>query len=182
MFEAGEADPEGRFKELEQHKEMYVPQVPLKFDAHDKLLLYKTDDELYSRRRLFKTAMLIPAFFLYCGVRAIQKRSWWRMLIWALPSLFSTKIIMNAVNMLSVSVTKIYLKSDGETLVLHTALWEGTPRKFVVKVRDLEPHANPKAIFEITHDGLEKPFYEDHMPLSVNGNTLLMWKAGFCIE
>lgn len=79
-------------------------------------------------------------------------------------------------------MTKVYLKSDGETLVIYTALWEGTPRKHVVKVRDLERHANPKAIFEVTLDGLESPFYEDHMPVSVKGNTFLMWKSGFCYE
>ena len=39
-----------------------------------------------------------------------------------------------------ISVVKIELKDDGETLIVYTMLWEGLPRKTVINIRDIEPH------------------------------------------
>ena len=50
---------------------------------------------------------------------------------------------MNGVNVMQVSVTRMQLQSDGETLVFETMLWEGLRRKIVAKVRDIEPHPEP---------------------------------------
>lgn len=89
---------------------------------------------------MFKLAMIIPSVVLYCGVRAIQKRSWWRILLWTLPSFYSLRILVNAFNMMTISIVNMHLKEDGETLVMNTMLWEGTPRKLVVKIKDIQPH------------------------------------------
>ena len=113
-----------------------MPELPLKFDKNDKLLIYHTDS-LKRTRTLTKYALAIPSFVLYCGMRAIQKRSWWRILLWSMPSFFAVTGLRNGVNLLSLTVTRMHLKSDGETLVLDTALWEGTPRKKVVRIRDI---------------------------------------------
>jgi len=115
---------------------------------------------------------------MYCGIRAIQKRSWWRIALWSVPTLFSSKILFNASNMMSINVLRMYLKEDGETLVLETMLWEGTPRKLVVKIRDIVPHQNPKHIFEvlITKDDT---MLKDHFPIEVDGTTYLLYKNGF---
>lgn len=57
-------------KELSQQSEIFVPELPLRFDDTGKLLIYHTDS-LYSERRKTKIAMLIPTCILYCGMRAI---------------------------------------------------------------------------------------------------------------
>ena len=61
-------------------------------------------------------------------------------MLWSIPTFFSSKMLLNAYNMMSISVIKMELKDDGETLVLHTMLWEGLLRKSVIKIRDIGPH------------------------------------------
>lgn len=113
-----EKESEELQEDLEKNGDVYVPRVPLKFDEQTgKLLLYHSD-ELKSHRRTFKFAMLLPSFFIYCGVRAVQKRSWWRILLWSFPSFYATRILYNGLNMMSVAVTKMELKEDGETIVI----------------------------------------------------------------
>ena len=56
--------------ELEQHKELYVPQMPLKFDKTDKLLIYSTE-HLSESRRMFRIALAGPMVVMYCAMRAI---------------------------------------------------------------------------------------------------------------
>ena len=60
---------------------------------------------------------------------------------------------------MSVSVIRIHLKEDGETLVLETMLWEGTPRKHVVKIKDIQPHSDHTSIFEIITMGMQDAFF-----------------------
>ena len=132
--------------QLHEHKELFIPQMPLKFDQMGKLLIYQTD-ELQHKRRFFRMALILPSIALYCGMRAIQKRSWWRILLWSIPSFISSRIMYNALNIMSICVLRMYLKEDGETLVIETMLWEGTPRKHVVKIRDIHPHSEPHNIF-----------------------------------
>lgn len=52
-------------------------------------------------------------------------------------------------------------------------------QKLVVNVRDIEPHENPKSIFEILLSGIGDNFFEDHMPVTINGGTYLFYKRGF---
>ena len=54
--------------------------------------------------------------------------------------------------MMSVTVVKMELKDDGESLVLHTMLYEGFSRKFVVKIRDIQKHSSPEALFSILNE------------------------------
>ena len=56
--------------ELNFHKEMYVPKIPLKFDQTGKMLIYETQDKAIDRRNLKRIAIL-PMMVLYCGIRAI---------------------------------------------------------------------------------------------------------------
>ena len=56
--------------ELNLHKEMYIPKIPLKFDQTGKMLLYDTSDRAKDRRVL-KMVATIPMFIVYCGMRAI---------------------------------------------------------------------------------------------------------------
>jgi len=82
---------------------------------------------------------------------------------------------------MKVSVTKMYLKEDGQTLVLETMLWEGTPRKHVIRISDILRHEDPKSVFEIilSYDN-SGGHLEDHIPISVNGYTYLVYRDGFC--
>ena len=121
---------------LESNREMYVPRVPLKFDSTGKLLIYQTDN-LIGKRNFFRAALIPPSLLLYCGMRAIQKRSWWRILLWSIPSIVSTRIIWNALNMMTITLVKMELKDDGESLILHTMLWEGLHRKLVCNIREV---------------------------------------------
>ena len=132
VFTAEEA--EELREDLDRHREMYVPKVPLNFDkGTGKLLVYQTDD-LKDYRRIFRMALTLPTICIYCGVRAVQKRSWWRILLWSLPTLISSRILFNGINMMSIAVTRLELKEDGKTLVMHTMLGEEVSRKKIVKV------------------------------------------------
>ena len=94
---------------MEEHKELYVPQLPLRFDKNEKLLIYKAD-RFRRDRRSFRLAMIVPSIFFYCGMRAIQKRSWWRILLWTIPCLGSCRIMSNAYRMLGCAIISIHLK------------------------------------------------------------------------
>jgi len=101
------------------------------------------------------------------------------MLIWSVPSFFASRILFNGCNMMAICVIKMELKEDGETIVMHTMMWEGLQRKFVVNVRDIEPHKDPSAVFAITMKGRGDNFFENHMPVNINDNTFLLYKNGF---
>ena len=62
------------------------------------------------------------------------------------------KILWNAVNMMSITVIKIELREDGESLVFHTMLWEGFSRKFVVNIRDICKHREPEQLKVLLHE------------------------------
>lgn len=70
----------------------------------------------------------------------------------------------------------MHLKSDGETLVIDTAMWEGTPRKKVVKIRDIQPHPEPATVLGEIADIMRESFFNDHFPVVINGETYLMHK------
>ena len=78
---------------------------------------------------------------------------------------------------MAINVIKMELKEDGETVVLHTMLWEGTPRKHVVKVRDIQPHSNPSDLFHILEGG--GTMFDDHIPVLINGDSYLFHQHGF---
>ena len=61
---------EKHLAELEEHKELYVPNTPLEFDDTGKVLIYDSND-LYEDRKLFRKAMILPFVVFYCGMRAI---------------------------------------------------------------------------------------------------------------
>ena len=88
----------------------------------------------------------------------------------------------NAIGMMRISVTKMYLKADGQTLVLETMLWEGTPKKHVVRISDIYKHEDPKSVFEIlmqyNSDG--DGHIEEHLPLLIKEQTYLFYRDGFC--
>lgn len=108
-----------------------------------------------------------------------MKRSWWRILLWSVPSFFASRILLNGSNMMAVCCTRMELKEDGETIVLQTMLWEGLKRKVVVNVRDIEPHKDPTSVFKILLNGVGDNFFENHMPVTINGYTYLLYKNGF---
>ena len=56
--------------ELNLHKEMYVPKIPLKFDQTGKMLIYETQDKVSDRTNLKRIGVL-PLFVIYCGIRAV---------------------------------------------------------------------------------------------------------------
>ena len=157
---------------------MFIPTIPLRFDATGKLQVYHTD-ELYPKRRLFKLAMIPPAIVLYCGVRAIQKRSLWRMAIWSLPSLWCARVGFNAFTFLSITIVSMHLKDDGETIVFETALYEGLRRKHVVKIREIRPHPEPETCVELLAQKMADSFFVDHLPILIQGQTYLLAKRGF---
>lgn len=80
---------------------------------------------------------------------------------------------------MSSCITQIHLKSDGETLVLQTALWEGTFRKQVVKIWDIQPHPEPTTVFEKIADAMESSFFMDHYPVIIGEEAYLIYKNGF---
>ena len=161
--------------ELEENHELFVPELPLRFDENDKLLIYQTDS-LYRSRKLFRLAMIAPSVVVYCMARAIQRRSLWRMILWALPCFVSVNVMRNSRNFLALTVVKMHLKSDGETLVLNTALWEGTPRTHVVKIKDIEPHPEPATVFQSIADVMRDAFFVDHFPIVIKDTTYLLHK------
>ena len=66
--------------------------------------------------------------------------------------MFSLRICSNGFKMMSVTVVKMELKDDGESLVIHTMLYEGFSRKFVVKIRDIQKHSSPEMLFSILNE------------------------------
>ena len=56
--------------------------------------------------------------------------------------------------MMTITVVKIELREDGETLVFHTMLWEGFQRKFVVKIRDVSKHSSPESLESLLDESM----------------------------
>ena len=59
---------------------------------------------------MFRMALVIPSVVMYCGMRAVQKRSWWRVLLWSLPTFLCSRVIYNGLNMMSVAVISMHLQ------------------------------------------------------------------------
>ena len=72
----------------------------------------------------------------------------------------------------------MHLKEDGETVVIDTMLWEGTPRKQVFKIRDLKPHPEPDSIYQVIL-GMGDDFFADRVPVHINEATYLFYTKGF---
>ena len=133
QHEEVEVDEED-FTELE---EFYVPRSPIVFDENGKYKIYSSQEDLDKTRKLFGGASLLAMIPISCLGRAFQRWSWWRILLWSIPSAFSFNMLRNTYVMTSRVVTNMYLKEDGETVMLETIVSRATFRKFVIKIKDL---------------------------------------------
>ena len=133
QYEEVEVDEE-EFSELE---EFYVPRSPIVFDENGKYKIYSSTEDLDKTRKLFGGASLLAMIPIYCLGRAFQRWSWWRILLWSIPSAFSFNMLRNSYIMTSRVVTNMYLKEDGETVMIETIVSRATFRKFVIKIKDL---------------------------------------------
>ena len=70
--------------------------------------------------------------------------SWWRMILWALPSLFTMNMQRNVFKLSSRTVSKIHLMQDGETVQIETILSHKLRLKNTVKISDLRKNDDPE--------------------------------------
>ena len=64
---------------------------------------------------------------------------------------------------------------------MQTMLWEGTMRKKVINIRDIDPHPDPGSVFEALGD-LSKGkdnFMTGYVPIRINGETYMIYPNGF---
>ena len=99
--------------ELTELEECYMPKRPLVFDKTGKCLIYKSEQDIKETTRLFGCASAFAMIPVYCLMRAIQRMSWWRIILWGIPSAFSSNMLRNSYTMTSRVVTHMYLKEDG---------------------------------------------------------------------
>ena len=71
----------------------------------------------------------------------------------------------------------MWLKEDGQTLVMDTMLREGIMRKKVINIRDIQQHPDPRTVFEALGGlSLEKNnYFSGYVPILINGETYMIY-------
>ena len=103
--EAEETEPDLEDEaKVPDHEEFYVPKRPITFDKTGKFLIYESKDDKSMKWQygLTLTFSLIPQ---YCLVRAIMRMSWWRILLWSVPSALILNLQRNSLYMVSRIIT-----------------------------------------------------------------------------
>ena len=108
--------------EVSDLEEFYVPTYPITFDKTGKYLIYTSPEDTGETTQLMGTSAFVASIPLYCMMRAIQRMSWWRIALWSVPSMYSIRLMRNTHVLTSRIVTSIYLKEDGETVVIETIM------------------------------------------------------------
>ena len=120
-----------------------MPKRPITFDKTGKFLLYDSISDRTTMKRQYGSAILISFIPQYCLIRAFMRMSWWRILLWSIPSVFFMNTQRNVFMMTSRKITRLYLKEDGETVVIETILSGTMRRKHVVKISHLKKEEDP---------------------------------------
>ena len=50
----------------------------------------------------------------------------------------------------------------------------------MVKIRDINKHPEPQEVFQTLDDSAHDSFFQDHMPIAIGEQTMLVYKDGFC--
>eukprot|EP00353_Schmidingerella_taraikaensis_P014268 CAMPEP_0185592902 /NCGR_PEP_ID=MMETSP0434-20130131/69616_1 /TAXON_ID=626734 ORGANISM="Favella taraikaensis, Strain Fe Narragansett Bay" /NCGR_SAMPLE_ID=MMETSP0434 /ASSEMBLY_ACC=CAM_ASM_000379 /LENGTH=60 /DNA_ID=CAMNT_0028219085 /DNA_START=581 /DNA_END=763 /DNA_ORIENTATION=- len=53
-------------------------------------------------------------------------------------------------------------------------------RKHVIKIHEVGKHPKPEAVFELIGEGMREGLFENHLPIHIGEDTLLLYKDGFC--
>lgn len=124
--------------------------------------------------------MVIPAIVFYSFGRAVQRVSWWRIILWTLPMLVNIRLVSNMNNITSNIITKMYLKDCGEKVVIQSMRDQSFNYRRVVNISDLKKTDTIKAgeLFEQLSQSTIHDInaYQNHIPLEVKGNSLLLRK------
>ena len=103
-------------------QELYVPKWPIKFDKSGKILLYEYGKSMQSAKKYYFTGAALSCIPQYLFMRACMRLSWWRMILWGIPSLITFQMQRNVYKLSSRTVSRMYLMKDGETVIIETIL------------------------------------------------------------
>ena len=121
-------------------------------------------------RKLYGIATCIGVIPVYSLVRAIQRRSLWRCILWAPLCLFVSRPSLAAFKMSPPTITEIYLKECGPQAVIKTLVG----RTIVVNINDLSKPSNA-----FTHLSLLQAHEDiEYYPFSVKGENYIFNKHG----